>query len=63
MFRTRPTTENIGQAAYKAYAEAVDNRSVKGEELPEWDSLTVPVRNAWQLAAEAVRHKVELRTT
>lgn len=63
MFRTRPTTETIGKAAYTAYAEAVDNRSVTGNELPDWDGLTVPVQNAWQLAAEAVRHKVELSTT
>ncbi|MFD3902984.1 hypothetical protein HXS80_20560 [Streptomyces sp. CB04723] len=63
MFKNRPTTAAIGQAAYEAYAEAVSNRSVNGDELPTWDALTAPVRNAWQLAAESVRHKVELSTT
>ncbi|WP_327368738.1 hypothetical protein [Streptomyces sp. NBC_01217] len=63
MFKYRPTTPAIGQAAYEAYAEAVGNTSVNGDDLPAWDALTVPVRNAWQLAAEAVRHKVELSTT
>ncbi|MFD3790791.1 hypothetical protein [Streptomyces cyaneofuscatus] len=63
MFKHRPTTGEIGQTAYEAYAKAVDNRSVNGDELPEWDKLTAPVRNAWQLSAEAVRHKVELSTT
>ncbi|MEU0102215.1 hypothetical protein [Streptomyces sp. NPDC006267] len=63
MFKNRPTTESIGQAAYKAYAEAVGNHSVNGDDLPDWDGLTVAVRNAWQLSAEAVRHKVELSTT
>lgn len=55
----RPTAETIGQAAYEAYAEAVDHTSIKGDALPTWDALTVPVCNAWQLAAEAVRHRVE----
>lgn len=62
MFKHRPTTPAIGQAAYEAYAEAVANTSVTGDSLPTWDALSVSVRNGWQIAAEAVRHKVELST-
>lgn len=58
--RYRPSAPTIGQAAYEAYAKATDNKNVRGEELPSWNELTVPVQNGWQLAAEAVRHLVEL---
>lgn len=57
--RYRPTAHTIGQAAYEAYAKATDNKNVRGEKLPGWNDLTVPVRNGWQLAAEAVRHLVK----
>lgn len=57
--RYRPSAPTIGQAAYETYAKATDNRSVHAEELPAWADLTTPVRNGWQLAAEAVRHLVE----
>ncbi|MEU0675094.1 hypothetical protein ABZ330_19805 [Streptomyces sp. NPDC006172] len=62
IFKVRPDTARLGQDAYEAYAQAVENKSVKGEELPAWADLTRPVQNAWQLAAEAVRHRVELNT-
>lgn len=60
MLDIRSTTDAIGRDAYDAYTAAVDSKSVKGEPLPDWDALTTPVRNAWQLAAEAVRHRVAL---
>ncbi|MBK6018521.1 hypothetical protein [Streptomyces sp. MBT53] len=60
IFKVRPDTARLGQDAYDAYTTAVENRSVSGEELPEWAALSRPVQNAWNLAAEAVRHRVEL---
>ncbi|MCZ9350733.1 hypothetical protein NGM36_13145 [Streptomyces mutabilis] len=56
----RATSTDLAKAAYAAYAEATDNKNVRGDELPEWDDLTTSVQNAWRLAAEAVRHRVEL---
>ncbi|MFE5852003.1 hypothetical protein ACFQ61_02085 [Streptomyces sp. NPDC056500] len=56
--RPHYTSEAIGQAAYEAYAAAVGHTSVRGEPLPTWDEQAQPIRNAWQLAAEAVRGKV-----
>ncbi|MGW6518557.1 hypothetical protein [Streptomyces sp. NPDC054962] len=60
LYKVRPTTTELAQAAYEAYAASTDNKSVRGEELPPWTGLTTPVQNAWQLSAEAVRHRVEL---
>lgn len=58
--RLRCTSTDLAKSAYRAYAASVDNTSVRGEPLPEWDALTTPVQNAWKLAAEAVRHDIEL---
>ncbi|MFJ5143296.1 hypothetical protein [Streptomyces sp. NPDC088707] len=55
----RPTSNEIGKAAYEAYRNSVDGKSVAGTELPDWDNIGTPVQNGWKLAAEAVRHKVE----
>ncbi|MFD7994537.1 hypothetical protein [Streptomyces mexicanus] len=55
----RPNSTELAKAAYAAYAESTDNKNVRGEELPAWDDLTTPVQNAWRLAAEAVRHRIE----
>ncbi|MGW2130444.1 hypothetical protein [Streptomyces coelicoflavus] len=62
MFKVRATTNRIAQDAYEAYAQSTDNLNVRGEELPAWADLGTPVQNAWKLAAEAVRHRVELNT-
>ncbi|MEV0559441.1 hypothetical protein AB0I27_39095 [Streptomyces sp. NPDC050597] len=62
LFKVRPDTARLAQDAYEAYVMATDNKSVRGEDLPAWDGLTRPVQNAWKLAAEAVRHRVELNT-
>ncbi|MFD7121917.1 hypothetical protein ACFWAA_33490 [Streptomyces sp. NPDC059922] len=61
-FKVRPDTDRLARDAYKAYATAVENKSISGDPLPEWDALTRPVQNAWKLSAEAVRHRVELNT-
>ncbi|MFK0069743.1 hypothetical protein [Streptomyces sp. NPDC091046] len=60
LYKVRPTTDAIAKAAYEAYAQSTDNLNVRGEQLPAWDELGTPVQNAWRLAAEAVRHRVEL---
>lgn len=60
LFKVRPDTDRLAQDAYEAYATAVENKSVSGEQLSPWVELSRPVQNAWKLAAEAVRHRVEL---
>lgn len=49
--------DGIAQEAYKAYAQAVDNKSVHGEELPSWESMSKKVKQAW---IEAIRRAVEV---
>lgn len=55
----RPTSTEIGKAAYEAYSTSVGGKSVTGADLPDWGSVGTAVQNGWKLAAEAVRHKVE----
>ncbi|MET9914279.1 hypothetical protein ABZZ74_47565 [Streptomyces sp. NPDC006476] len=59
IFKVRPDTDRLAQDAYAAYAASIDNKSIRGEDLPPWTELTTPVQNAWKLAAEAVHHRVE----
>ncbi|MEU8950909.1 hypothetical protein [Streptomyces sp. NPDC048489] len=59
-FKVRPTNDRLAQDAYEAYAASTGNKNVRGEELPPFAELGAPVQNAWKLAAEAVRHRVEL---
>lgn len=58
MYPVRATSEQLAQRAYKAYAEATDNKNFRGEPMPEWADLPQPIRNAWRAAAESVRHDV-----
>ncbi|MFJ8146964.1 hypothetical protein ACIQ6R_18080 [Streptomyces sp. NPDC096048] len=60
LYKVRPATDRLAQDAYEAYAKSTDNKNVRGEQLPTWGELGTPVQNAWRLAAEAVRHRVEL---
>ncbi|MGW4602727.1 hypothetical protein ACWENS_05555 [Streptomyces sp. NPDC004532] len=60
MLRPRANSIALGKAAYKAYAASTDNKNVRGEALPAWEQLGPAVQSAWQLAAEAVRHEVEI---
>ncbi|MCG7524928.1 hypothetical protein MHW47_10830 [Streptomyces sp. OfavH-34-F] len=60
MFRVRPSTDRLAQDAYEAYAKSTDNKNVRGDELPAWGELGTPVQNGWRLAAEAVRHRLEM---
>jgi len=57
------TPVDIGQVAYEAYADHVSWRSVRGEPLPGYSQQAPRIRNAWRVAAEAVRGLVlpELR--
>lgn len=56
----RASSEQLAKAAYGAYAKATENKTFDGRDMPGWDDLTQPVRNAWALAAEEVRGAVLL---
>lgn len=57
-YLARPTTEYLAERAYEAYAKSTEGKTFDGRDMPTWDDLTQPVRNAWQAAAEQVRHNV-----
>jgi len=45
----------LGKAAYMAYCQASDNKSlVSGAELPTWEDQKPEIREAWRAAADAV---------
>ena len=44
----------LGQIAYEAYCECVNNLSFTGVVLPRWDSSTDNIRKAWGEAAKTV---------
>ena len=56
----RPTADTIAKVAYGAYGAATDRKNFHGEPMPSWDELPTAIRTAWMLAAEAVRHRVEI---
>lgn len=48
-----------GQVAYEAYSVAVGGASaVTGTVLPSWDGQRPDIREAWEVAADAVRRYV-----
>lgn len=46
--------KTLGQVAYEAYCESVNNLSVTGVVLPKWEDSTDNIRKAWGTAAKAV---------
>jgi hypothetical protein len=46
--------KTLGQIAYEAYCESVNNLSFSGVVLPKWEDLTNNIRKAWGVAAKAV---------
>jgi hypothetical protein len=49
--------EALGRAAYQAYCKAVGNKSVRGEELPQWEQQAEHIKDAWCEAAVAAIQK------
>jgi hypothetical protein len=54
------SNEDLGRAAYEAYAQAVDNTSVRGDDLWRWSDLPQRVALAWITAAIAVKTRVAI---
>jgi len=52
------TSEELGRAAYEAYARSVDFKSVHDDDLWAWDELPARIAAAWACAAAAVRGRV-----
>lgn len=46
--------KTLGQVAYEAYCENVNNLSFTGVTLPKWEDSTDNIRKAWGVAVKAV---------
>lgn len=45
-----------GPHAYRGYTRSSDNKSIRGEELPDWNNQSPEIRKHWDAAAdEAIR--------
>ena len=44
----------LGKAAYDAYCSHRGWKSVRGEDLPQWDAVDQDIQRGWQLAALVV---------
>jgi hypothetical protein len=49
---TRPS---IGQVGYEAYGDQRGWVAVSGTRMPFWHELPEPIREAWEVAAAAIR--------
>lgn len=49
--------EQLGQAAFNAYGDAVGWKTHNGADMPTWDAVGERIREAWRRAAEVVAHR------
>jgi hypothetical protein len=52
--RAGPAWTDIAASAYKAYAASTNNKNFRGEEMPAFEDLPIPIRTAWQAAVRQV---------
>lgn len=45
---------DMAASAYRAYAASTGNRNFRGEPMPAWSELPLPIRVAWEAAARQV---------
>jgi len=46
--------ESLGKVAYEAYGEHRGWSTFNGDVMPQWDEQTPELREAWEVAAQAV---------
>lgn len=49
-----PDVDELAQAAFAAYGEAVGGRNHQGQPIPAWEDLGDEIRGAWRAATQAV---------
>lgn len=57
---TTTTPESRARLAYTAYGRVVGFKNFQGDDMPAFDALPQPIRNAWENAARVIW---ELATT
>jgi hypothetical protein len=53
-----PTQSHLARLAYETYRRATGGRSYRGEPLPDFEDVSVPIQAAWIAAVTAVRDAV-----
>lgn len=48
----------VGEIAYEAYRRSCGGKSVRGDELPDWENLPYSIRIHWEAAGHAVADAV-----
>lgn len=51
------TWSDIASSAYAAYGASTGNKNFRGDPMPRWDQLSIPIRTAWEAA---VRHAADV---
>jgi hypothetical protein len=46
--------EDLAKGAYSAYGLSTNNKNFRGEEMPTWEALPLPIQTAWKAAAKSV---------
>lgn len=46
--------KTLGQIAFEAYREAVNNKTYDQREIPDWVNVSASVQAGWEAAAKAV---------
>lgn len=48
----------LGRVAYEAYGDAVQWTTFSGQKMPTWEEQNPRLKQAWNVAAEAVKQEV-----
>lgn len=54
MHKAGPAWTDVAASAYRAYAASTGNKNFRGEPMPTFDALPLPIRTAWEAAARQV---------
>jgi hypothetical protein len=46
--------EDIAKSAYKAYSASTGNKNFRGEPMPEWENLPIPIKTAWEASTRQI---------
>ncbi|HEU4408344.1 MAG TPA: hypothetical protein VFS43_23980 [Polyangiaceae bacterium] len=52
------TALDLAKIGYEAYGRHVGWKTFDGRDMPRWDELPDPTRDAWKAAAEAIEEAV-----
>lgn len=51
--------KSYGQIGYEAYAKSTGGKTYDGRDMPKWEALPEPIKEAWEDAADAIREEYD----